>query len=337
MYRLGSLELVARELDRKDLAPRAKSARLAWARRRVQGQEPLDCGQEVRKKLDHYKPTLDQFNTARDALVCCPVGENDHFLNIFCAEFEGESEKKILDAGSQLLRRQLDDTCNPVVATGCAMQQSERWFHRGTMQAYCIDFCSINGDMSIYGAPGWTYRFQKSWGPTTARLGTPDPVVHLYDLDSSRVNPSKQRIGHLHPPMVSQRPVPLASDTTLHRQPEIQPKGELTEVTQVLRVACSCDVCGLQFASFHALRTHIGKSHPEFRVALTKEGYATRSERKDDHMRYAKDGSPQCNQCFKKFSGWPGFMAHFNQKSCPTLHTQGQEAEGPSSIGDSSA
>ena len=117
VYRLGSLELVARELDRKDLAPRAKSARLAWTRRRVQGLEPLDCGQEVRKELDHYKPTLDQFNTARDALVCCPMGENDHFHNIFWAESEGESEKKILDAGSQLLRRQLDDTCNPVVAT----------------------------------------------------------------------------------------------------------------------------------------------------------------------------------------------------------------------------
>ena len=46
-------------------------------------------------------------------------------------------------------------------------------------------------------------------------------------------------------------------------------------------------------------------------------------------MRYAKDGRPQCTQCFKKFSGWPVFMAHFNQKSC---NTKGQEAEGPSSI-----
>ena len=54
-------------------------------------------------------------------------------------------------------------------------------------------------------------------------------------------------------------------------------------------------------------------------------------------MRYAKDGRLQCNQCFKKFSGWPAFMAHFNQKSCPVLRTKGQEAEGPSSIGDSSA
>ena len=58
---------------------------------------------------------------------------------------------------------------------------------------------------------------------------------------------------------------------TNHQQPAVQQKGELTEVTQVLRVACSCNICGQQFASFHALRTHIGKSHPETSIALTKE------------------------------------------------------------------
>ena len=95
--------------------------------------------------------------------------------------------------------------------------------------------------------------------------------------------------------------------------------------------------CGQQFASFHALRTHIGKSHPESSVALTKTSYANRSERKDDHVRYAKEGRPQCSQCLKKCSGWPACMAHFNQKSCPVLHVQSSDYPEPAAQASSSS
>ena len=159
------------------------------------------------------------------------------------------------------------------------------------------------------------------------RLGVPDPVRRLYDMVISRVKASKHHSGHLHSQIVAQRLVSLVSDMTNHRQPTVQQKGELTEVTQVLRVACSCDICGQQFASFHALRTHIGKSHPETSIALTKENYSVRSERKDSHTRHAQSGLPQCNKCGKQFSGWPAFMSHFNQQACPVLHNMSREAD----------
>ena len=160
-----------------------------------------------------------------------------------------------------------------------------------------------------------------------ARLGVPDPVSRLYDMVISRVKASKHHSGHLHSQIVTQRLVSLVSDMTNHRQPTVQQKGELTEVTQVLRVVRSCNICGQQFASFHALRTHIGKSHPETSIALTKETYSVRSECKDSHMRHAQSGLPQCNKCGKQFSGWPAFMSHFNQQACPVLHNMSREAD----------
>ena len=162
-----------------------------------------------------------------------------------------------------------------------------------------------------------------------ARLGVPDPVSQLYDMVISRVEQSKHYSGHLYSQVVAQRLVSLVSDMTNHRQPAVQQKGELTEVTQVLRVVCSCDICGQQFASFHALRTHIGKRHPENSIALTKESYSVRAERKDSHMRHAQSGLPQCNKCGKHFSGWPSFMSHFNHRACPVLHSMESEADNP--------
>ena len=37
-------------------------------------------------------------------------------------------------------------------------------------------------------------------------------------------------------------------------------------------------------------------------------------------MKHAKNGLPQGNKCLKKFSGWPAFMSHFNQRACAVLH-----------------
>ena len=153
-----------------------------------------------------------------------------------------------------------------------------------------------------------------------ARLAVPDPVSTLCEAICSRAQNSRQNLGHLHSQVVSQRLTQLVSDIMLFQQPKESQHSELTEVTQVLRIACSCNICGQQFASFHALRTHVGKSHPESSIALTKVDYATRSERHDAHMTHAKNGLPQCNKCLKKFSGWASFMSHFNHHACPVLH-----------------
>ena len=153
-----------------------------------------------------------------------------------------------------------------------------------------------------------------------ARLAVPDPVATLCDAISARVQSSRQNLGHLHSEVVSQRLTQLVSDIMLFQRPKESQHCDLTEVTQVLRIACSCNTCGQQFASFHALRTHIGKSHPEASIALTKADYATRSERHDAHMQHATNGLPQCNKCGKKFSGWAPYMSHFNHHACPVLH-----------------
>ena len=136
-----------------------------------------------------------------------------------------------------------------------------------------------------------------------ARLAVPGPVSTLCEAICSRVQSSRQNLGHLHSQVVSQRLTQLVSDIMLFQQPKESQRSELTEVTQVLRIACSCNICGQQFASFHALRTHVGKSHPESSIALTKVDYATRSERHDAHMKHAKNGLPQCNKCQKNLVG----------------------------------
>ena len=38
----------------------------------------------------------------------------------------------------------------------------------------------------------------------------------------------------------------------------------------------TCPVCGVTFVSLHALRTHVGKSHPEHSTAKTGQGYSYR-------------------------------------------------------------
>ena len=160
------------------------------------------------------------------------------------------------------------------------------------------------------------------------RLQVPDPVASLCDQVKARVRKARQQLSHLHPPIVAQWLTLLTSEIELHRGITVHQKSELTEITQVARIACSCNTCGQQFASFHALRTHIGKRHPEQSIAQTRASHATRAEKRDDHIKFAKEGRPQCNQCLQKFSGWPAFMAHFNQRSCPVMHAPERDAVG---------
>ena len=157
-----------------------------------------------------------------------------------------------------------------------------------------------------------------------ARLGVADPVAALCDLIRARVEKARLTLSHLRTSTVDQWFTLLLSETELHRSHTISQKGELTEVTQVARIACSCDLCGQQFASFHALRTHIGKRRPEHSIAQTHSSYAVRATRDDSHLRFAKGGKPQCSKCLKKFSGFPAFMTHFNQKACPVTHAPQQ-------------
>ena len=125
-----------------------------------------------------------------------------------------------------------------------------------------------------------------------ARLGVADPVAALCDHIRVRVRKARQHLSHLHTPTIDQWFTLLLSEVELHRSNTVSQKGELTEVTQVARIACSCDICGQQFASFHALRTHIGKRHPENSIAQTHSSYAVRATRDDSHLRFALGGKP---------------------------------------------
>ena len=135
------------------------------------------------------------------------------------------------------------------------------------------------------------------------RLQVPDPVASLCDQAKARVRKAKQQLSHLHPPIVDQWLTLLMSEMELHREITLQYKSELTEITQVARIACSCSTCGQQFASVHALRTHIGKRHPEQSIAQTHATYATRAARSEDHLKFAREGRPQCNRCLQNLVG----------------------------------
>ena len=153
-----------------------------------------------------------------------------------------------------------------------------------------------------------------------ARYAVKDPVHNLYIRTAQRIRQAQQTLLHLQGTLVQQRWTQLLSDFAIHSQNVHHEKGTLTEVTKVIRIQCSCDVCGQQFGSFHALRTHIGKAHPEKSGALTKASYPERSARNDEYIKHSVKGKPQCKHCNKQFSGWAAYMAHYNQRACPVFH-----------------
>ena len=161
------------------------------------------------------------------------------------------------------------------------------------------------------------------------RFSIQDPVLEVYQRTLRRVEQSRQTLLHLQGTIVQQHWSQLLSELATCSENVKGEKGSLTEVTQVVRIQCSCATCGQQFGSFHALRTHVGKAHPEQSVALTKSSYSERSARRDEYIKHSVDGRPHCRHCQKQFSSWSAYVSHFNQRACPVLHMSSSEATSP--------
>ena len=149
------------------------------------------------------------------------------------------------------------------------------------------------------------------------RLGLLDPLRWLGAQCRHRVDVSRHTLGHLQPARVQHWwNVVEASFCSDYPQ---SATSHLTEVTHILRIRSTCDICGQSFPSHHALKVHKGKQHPE--VQPKHEPNPTiKNRRVDKYRKHAKGGLPQCRYCLKRFYGWPQFMGHFSQEACPVLH-----------------
>ena len=150
------------------------------------------------------------------------------------------------------------------------------------------------------------------------RLHLPDPLQWLTRSCTLRIQNCRALVGHLQPPRVHQWWSILPASFRLPDAPT-QGMGVLTEVTQILRIQCHCSECGQSFPSAHALKVHMGKSHPELQPRH-EPNPTIKNQRKDEYRQYTVKGMPQCRFCMKKFYGWPQFMGHFSQSACPVLH-----------------
>ena len=97
------------------------------------------------------------------------------------------------------------------------------------------------------------------------------------------------------------------------------PSTSLTAVTLIPRQPTTCPICGITYSSLHAMRTHVGKSHPEASKAKTKQSYASKSYRTDEYMAHSCNGKPECRHCGKQFASRRAFMGHFHQQACPVF------------------
>ena len=164
------------------------------------------------------------------------------------------------------------------------------------------------------------HRTHESNQELLSRLRVAHPLTQLLQQCQKRVRVSRMSVGHIQPDGVHQWWSVLLSNLQQHLIPDTSyGQGHLTEVTQVLRMRCSCPHCGQYFDSAHAVRVHIGKSHRD--KAPRKERNPTiKNIRRDDFRVHAYGGQPQCRHGFKRFYGWPQFMGHFSQAACPVLH-----------------
>ena len=150
------------------------------------------------------------------------------------------------------------------------------------------------------------------------RLSLIDPLKRLQKQCAQRVDQSRRAVGHLQPPRVHQWWSLLNMGFSLHHSTTAG-LGVLTEVTQILRIRSSCQICGQSFPSKHALKVHIGKMHPEAQPRH-EPNPTIKNRRVDEYRKFAKGGRPQCRFCLKRFYGWPQFMGHFSQNACPIYH-----------------
>ena len=143
----------------------------------------------------------------------------------------------------------------------------------------------------IMGNPG--HLIHETNSSLAARYAVRDPIHDLSIRTVQRIQQIQCTLLHLQGTLIQQRWTQLLSDLAMPNQNIQHEKGTLTEVTKVIRIQCSCDEYGQQFGSFHALRTQIGKAHPENSRALTKASYPERSARNDEYIKYSIEGKSQ--------------------------------------------
>ena len=143
------------------------------------------------------------------------------------------------------------------------------------------------------------------------RLEAPHPLQWMTDRSTARLAACKRDVSHVQPERVQQWWAAVHSSFQI-TQLRALGSGVLTEVTQVLRIHCSCSVCGQSFPSTHALKVHMGKKHPQSQTAHDPNPTIKNKQ----HAL----GGPQCRHCLKRFSAWPQSMGHINQQACPILH-----------------
>ena len=150
------------------------------------------------------------------------------------------------------------------------------------------------------------------------RLQVPDVVETIQQHIRRRVTLAQRHLFQAQSPQVHDRWEHLLASCSSNFEPS-PTCTHLTEVTHSLRTASTCPVCGVTFVCLHALRTHVGKSHPEHSAAKTGQGYRERSYRHPDLMKHSLDGQPACVHCKKCFASWRPFAGHIVQQACPLL------------------
>ena len=151
-----------------------------------------------------------------------------------------------------------------------------------------------------------------------ARLQMPDIVQTIRQHTRKRVSLAQRYLFQAQSTQVHDRWTQLLASCETNLEPS-PTNTHLTEVTCSLRTTTTCPVCGITYASLHALRTHIGKSHPEHSTAKTGQGHSERSYRHSALMQHSLDGQPACVHCRKRFASWRSFAGHIVQKACPLL------------------
>ena len=125
------------------------------------------------------------------------------------------------------------------------------------------------------------------------RLQVPDVVETIQQHIRRRVTLAQRHLFQAQSPQVHDRWEHLLASCSSNFEPS-PTCTHLTEVTHSLRTASTCPVCGVTFVCLHALRTHVGKSHPEHSAAKTGQGYRERSYRHPDLMKLTRWTTSVC-------------------------------------------